>query len=495
VETPALVHDDPENPDGNVTVLRGDGDLVGTIDDSAEFRGARATGRVGPPSHFVPGNLLVLRFRSASLSETFAGREGSNATDRFFRTVQTTGVNVSVEGRNHGPERLPTEFALNRSNVEVLHDPANETFTVLIDTDRVALVDRNDGDPLHRNLEYLEFEAVVEIPTDDGDRRVLVGSSEFRPPSATVQSPDTGVHLRQTPATIRQNASDTVTINGTTTLLPGSNLTITAITRQKEVLAKKRVQTRKPRRTNERSGHSVFRTNLTIGSLESDAAFDLVVSRNERIDERRVVVGDPPRMWNTTAEVVTEGEHAGEVAVRTTLDLPSEGFLLVYVDGRPVTEPVPASPRVRTTMYVDPAAIDEDTGDVYVLAMWDANHDRVYQESDDLFRTSADVGASRQDDELDTTVPVAGWPADVRTTTRSSTTVTSPTTTADRSSPTATSTRTPTRTTTIATTDHETSTRATPSDPSIPTPGFGVLVAVVAIVAMASAVLIRSTRR
>lgn len=458
----ALPHDQPEDPDGNVTVLRADGNLVGAIDDSADLRRARTTGTVRSTTHVVPGDLLVLQFRSEHVNETFARIEGSHTTDRFFRLLNATDVNLSVEGRNYGPSQLPTELRLNRSNVAVLHDSENATFSLLIDTGNVSLVERNDGDPVRRDLAHLEFEAAVEIPSDDGDPRILVGGSKFRPPAVSARSPDAGAHLQVTPATVRQNATDNLTVNATTTLLPGSNLTVRAVAPDGTILAEQRVRTREPEGASDQFGGSVFWTTLAVGSLDPDDEFDLVVSGDEPIEERRVVVGAPPRMWNTTAELVTDGEHEGQIAVSTTLELPDSGFLLVFVDGEPVTTPVPGDSRVRPTMYVDRSAVDEERGEVYVLAVWDVDGDGVHERSDRLFRTSVDVGASRQDSELDVLVPVEGW-----------------------------ETETPTPSPSPTLSPPSTIMTPTPS-PTTSTPGFGLFVAAVAVVAAA---VVRTRRR
>lgn len=450
----ALSYHEPATPDGTVTVLRGDGNLVGTLDDSADLRRARAAGSVRPTPHLVAGDLLVLQFRSARVTETFAGIGGTDTTDRFFRMLDATDVNLSVVRTDTFVHQPAHELALDRRNVAVLHDSGNATFALLVDTGRVTLVERDDGDPIRRLPGDLGFEAIVEIPTIDGDRRVLVGGSEFVPPSVTIRSPDSDVHLRNRPATIRRHKTDSLTVDATTMLLPGSMLSVAAVAPDGSVLAERRVQTREPPGLSDRFGHSVFVTNLSVGPLDADEEFDLVISWNRPIDERRVVVGDPPGMWNTTAELVTDGEHEGQVRVQSTLELPADGFLLVSVDGEPVTKPVPGDSRVRTTMYVDRRAVDRDDGDVVVSAIWDRDGDGIYDESDQLIDTSVDFDANRHLDKLVLNVPVEGWPGGTSTT-----------------SPTPSSPTTPATTST--------------------TPGFGVLVAVVGVL---SAVLLWAWR-
>lgn len=482
-DTAAVPHEAPDDPDGNVTVLRGYGSLFETTDDLRDLRRARANGDVRPTTHLVQGELLVLQFSSERATEKFEGTEGSDTTDRFFRMLNATDVNVSVEERNHGAERPAGELDLNGTNTVVLHDSGNGTFALLVDTGNVTLVERDGGEPIRHGVEYLDFEAVVEIPTGEG-RRTLVGGSEFHEPIVALQSPNPGVHLAQIPATVRRNATNDLTLNGTATLLPGTNLTVSTVAPDGSVLAERQVRTQESQSASDQFGHSVFRTTLDVGPLGADEEFDLVISKDQPIDERRVVVGSPPRMWNTTAELVADGKHEGQVEVSATLDLPADGFLLVYVDGEPVTTPVSSDSRVRKTMYIDQSAIDREQGEVYVLAVWDTDGDGTYDESDRLFGTSVDVGASRQDSELDASVPVEGWPRETSTTASDSTSTTSPGRASTETSPTAT-TGTSTTTETTATT-----TTATPSMP-VSIPGFG---AVAAVTAVASAVLFRVRR-
>ncbi len=438
----ALPHESPEEPDGTVTVLRGNGSLFTTLDSPEAVRRAETDDRLWRTDRLTVGEVLVLRFRSDRVTDRFADTAGENATDRFFRLLNTSAVNLSVEGRNHGTERLPTSLALNRSNVRVLHDSANGTVVLLVDTGNVSLVDRADGSPVQRTLAHTEFEAVVEIPAADTDRRVLVGGAAFVPPTATLQSRDASATLGVTPATIQPNATASLALNGSTSLLPGSTLTVRAVTPNGTTLAASRVRTRAPNRTDGRLGNTVFEATLRLGSLDASSEFDLLVTRGERmIAERRVVVGTPPRMWNTTATLVRDGPNAGLVAVNATLRLPDAGFLLVYVDGDPVTKSVPGDQTVRKTVYVNQSAIDEE-GEVYVLAVWDRNDNGVYDPRPDrLFRTSADVGASAQDDELDTTAQVTGWPPETPTATP--TVATGPTTAPSPGSPDSSETTTP----------------------------------------------------
>ena len=109
-EPAALPHDAPEHHDGNMIILRGHGELVESIDDYGDLRRARATGRVRPASQLVPGDILVLQFRSERVNETFTASEGTTVTDRFFGMVETTDVNLSVGAATTAPSSYQLSY-------------------------------------------------------------------------------------------------------------------------------------------------------------------------------------------------------------------------------------------------------------------------------------------------------------------------------------------------------------------------------------------------
>ena len=422
--------DGAEGPDGNVTILRGSHDLLQSLDSPTAVRTAREAGRLREPQYLLPGELLVLQFESPRISTALANTTGSTPTERFFRLTNSTNSSLAINERRPGVEQEVTTLRLNRSNVVIRHDSATATVSVLVDTRTTALVTRKDGAPVRRNLSSLEFQAVVTTPTENGIQRVLAGASRFLDPAVSVQSPTQGVYFTDTvPATIQPNTSAMV-ITGTTSLLPGTNVTV-ALKSQGRTHAATTVVTRDANRSDRGYGPTAYSARLGLDSLALDDRLTLVVRRqNTTLTTQPIVVGKPPRIQNTTARFVTSGPHAGQINVTTSVRVPARGFLRVYVDDHPVQTAVPDDRWVQRTVYVDPAAVDRDTGRLDVYTLWDQDGDGEFNDiKDQVFRTPLDIGAATPNAQLDASVPVTNWEQAVTTPTRSTTpTRASPTT-------------------------------------------------------------------
>lgn len=457
-------HEKVENHDGNITILRGSGSLYESIDSSAKLTAARDDGRLRTPQFFAPGDLLVLQFHSERVSDTFAATSGSNSTDQFFRVLESSATNFSVIGLNHGAEQLPSKFDLNRSNVRVLHYSSADTFSLLVDTANVSVVHRDSGDPIRQTLEHREFQAILEIPAEN-DRRILAGSSSFEGIGARLESPMDGVHIEGylTPA-VSTDAAENLTLTGTTPLLPGTILTIQASSRETSFFVAQTVRTANANVSTTGFGPSTFRTTLPLTDVDRNSTVEVTIVREGTIlSEQTLIVGEPAKMYNTSARLISSGPRAGEVAVTATLRLPEPGFLLVYEDGEPQTVSVPEHETVTRTVYVGLEAVEE-SHDVYALAKWDRNENGIYDpDIDTLYETTANVGASVQDNKLDTLILVDAWPPNTM----------SPTTE-------------PSKTTTIGTSgnpaDGPSTAPPTTESTSTSAPGFGLGVALVGIV-------------
>lgn len=465
-------HEAVENPDGNITVLRGAGPLYESLDTHGEFATARDAGQVRRPQFLAPGDLLGLQFESTRVTETYAATNGPNSTDRFFDVLESTETNFSVLGLNHGPEQIPSKFDLNRSNVKVLHDADTDTFSVLVDTANVSVVDRRNGDSLRQTLEHREFQAILEIPAEN-ETRTLAGSSRFRGIGASLETPmeDESIEGYLTP-TISEHATENLTLTGSTPFLPDTSLTVRASASDGSTLATRNVSTTNANKSTAGFGRSTFETTLELVDLDANDTVEIAVVKDGAVlAERTLLVGQQAKMTNTSARLVTSGVHEGEIVVTATLRLPEPGLLLVYVDGEAQSVTVPEHQTVERTLYVGPDAVDEP-GEVYPVVVWDRNENGVHDpDVDPLYSSTLDVGASAQDRELDAAIRVAGWPPD--TTTATSTTREQPTT--DE------------RTTRGPTTTESTTTEST----STGIPGFGPLMAVLGI-GLAALLAVRS---
>ncbi|GAA0219036.1 hypothetical protein GCM10009000_037550 [Halobacterium noricense] len=414
----ALPHEEVENSDGNITVLRGPAQLYESIDDSDGLADARDAGHVRSPQFLAPGDLLALQFESERVATEYAATDGTNSTDRFFNLLEATDTNFTIHGVNHGTSQLPSKLNLNRSNVKVLHEDDTDTFSLLIDTSTVSVVDRTDGDSIRQTLEHREIQVILEIPTEN-DTRVLTGSSRFEGIGTSLETPsnDTTIDGYRTP-TVSESAVTDLQIVGATPFLPNTSLTVRASISDGSTLVTRDVETYNANNSTAGFGESEFNTRLSLPDADANDTVDIVVVKDGTVlTERTVLIGQQPKMYNTSARLVTSGPHEGDIAVTSTLRLPEPGLVLLYIDGEAQTASVPEHETVQRTIYVNEDAVD-DSGQVYVLTMWDRNENGIHDSDiDTLYTTTSDTGASAQDRELDTQVRVEGWPPDTTTST------------------------------------------------------------------------------
>lgn len=406
-----LPHDQEATADGDVMILRGAEGLFERVHTPSDVRTARAAGRLRTHDYLTRGDTLVVRFHAPNLTRSLADTNGQNLTDRFFRHRNRTRFNFSINSTSHTAEGEPGRLWLNRTNTRVIADTANGTVWVVVDTTAAAVVSRLGRGSVRQSLDYFEFEAVVEIPLGGDERRILAGESKFEEKAASVRSPTVRAWSGGDPWTLPQNQTGEFVVNATTSLFPGSNVTISAVTPNGTVLAEQQVQTTDTTAPGVPDEASSFRTTLQIGSLSTDESFVLrLTSGNESISERYVAVGDPARLWNTSVRLLDSGPHAGEVRVSTTINLPERGFLEVgRGDGREIRR-IPEDETVRVTVYVARSATFGD-GDVWVSAVLDRDGDGEYDD-ETTYSTTADLRATDGSEETDTLsifYPIANW--------------------------------------------------------------------------------------
>jgi hypothetical protein len=407
-----LPHDQEATADGDVTILRGAEGLFERVHTPSDVRTARATGHLRTHDFLTRGDTLVVQFHAPNLTRSLADTDGQNLTDRFFRYRNRTRFDFSINSTSHTASGQPARLWLNRTNTRVITDTTNGTVWVVVDTTAASVVSRYGRGDVLQTLDYFEFEAVVEIPLDGDERRVLAGESKFEEKAASVRSPTVRAWSGGDPWTLPQNQTGEFVVNATTSLFPGSNVTITAITPNGMVLAEQQAQTTDATAPGVPDDASTLRTTLRIGTLSTDESFVLrLTSGNESIFERYVAVGDPARMWNTSARLLDSGPHAGEVRVSTTVHLPEKGFLEVGSGDDRAIRRIPEDETVRVTVYVARSATFGD-GDVWVSAVLDRDGDGEFDNDDTTYSTTADLRAtdeSEETDRLGVYYPVANW--------------------------------------------------------------------------------------
>jgi PGF-CTERM protein len=153
----------------NLTVLRGDGSLYRTLDSVGAVDRARETGNLTAPEPLVPGETLVVRFRSTALNRSVAGGDaGETTTERFFDALESSPTSEFAITRSAGPGCEPVRLPPESGRAGVLHDAANATFAVVMDTETFRAVGGCGGDPALPG----DYEVAVTVAGEDRRRTV-----------------------------------------------------------------------------------------------------------------------------------------------------------------------------------------------------------------------------------------------------------------------------------------------------------------------------------
>ncbi|NLV12646.1 hypothetical protein [Haloarcula argentinensis] len=473
---------DRTTSNGNVTVLAAQGVVADDITDDSDVRALRGDGTLevvdeGEP--VVTGDTIVLQIHSEQVNATFTATNGTNTTDRFYRMLDENDMNMSVRALV-GPNRQPYEIALNESDTHVVHDRANATLSVVVDSRTLALVERDTRDPIAFDPSVDEF--VVEVETHTTSQTdAFEDKFTFYFPDATVDS--TTADLRfggNGPARVYANTT-TLNLSGQTNLRPRTTITVEAVDPSGATLATAVVTTSETRSegANREAVQSAFSATLRDVPSDEYEWFRLRATGQDRtVWERDVIVGPEPRWSNLSATALgTDGED-WTLRVDASFRLPDQGILEVKLrtDEGLVTQAVPVSDGQSTqTVYIRNVSSLPD-GPIELETHWDrAGDGQVVFQEDPRFVTSANVPRGTSD-QLFARLSIDG---DDELRDRSGATTTAPQTNVASESPTTAITDSPTDGTEVTETTGEDG------------PGFG---AGVAILGVAIALLVATCR-
>lgn len=357
-------HNYPDDVDGNVTTLRGPASVFGSLDEPAAVRSAREDGSLVESNVTVNDETVVGRFESPWLNRTVAETDGETTTERFFRAMNGTNASVGVVELNPTPQRRRFVVDLHESDTRVVHDTANGTFWLVVNTTNPVLR-TEDGDPLPDRELYpgTELGLFVEIPTDDGSR-TLTGRIRVVELDAEVTSLDGAT--RGDPLYVGNDGG--VRLSATTTLLPDEPVTVVA--RAPYGTRLDGVETT----TTAVNGSVTLDVELSLASLERGDAFTVTATACDRtVLDRRGVVGEPPSLGDVTATELANGS----TRVIGTVRYPADGFVVLVdeSDGSWVEHrAVPAGESTRVTFVVDaPRFARHDAATL--VGWWDATGD------------------------------------------------------------------------------------------------------------------------
>ncbi|MDT3435531.1 PGF-CTERM sorting domain-containing protein [Haloarcula sp. 1CSR25-25] len=478
---------------GNLTVLAAQGVVADDITDDSDVRALRGDGTLevvdeGEP--VVTGDTIVLQIHSEQVNATFTATTGTNTTDRFYRMLDESDTNMTVRALV-GPNRQPYDIALNESDTHVVHDRANATLSVVVDSRTLALVERDTRDPIAFEPSVDEF--VVEVETHTNSRTdAFEDKFTFYFPDATVDS--TTADLRfggNGPARVDANTT-TLDLSGQTNLRPGTTITVEAVDPSGATIATAVVTTSETRSegANREAVQSAFSATLRDVPSDEYEWFRLRATGQDRtVWERDVIVGPEPRWSNLSATALgTDGED-WTLRVTVSFRLPDPGILEVKLrtDGGLVTQEasVPDGQSSQSVYIRNVSSLPD--GPIELETHWDrAGDGRLVFQEDPRFVTSANVPRGTSD-QLFARLSIDGAD-ELRD--RSTATTTAPPTTAPRTT-TASQTNVASESPTTAITDSPTASTEVTETTGEDSPGFG---ASVTILGVALALLV-ATRR
>lgn len=381
-------HEPPNEPDGNVTVSVLEEHA--TVSDAAAVRRARADGSAFDPQYVLPGDRLLVTLRSSALTDAYAESEGPDPTSRLFSALNESDAYLSVAQLGVTPGRRQASVSLRQSDVRVVPDPANDTFSLVLDTEKVTLV-AADGERLDRDLGYQKFRVALQT-TENGSRRTSTADVRFEKRVADLRGSSSRLALNSSPAVLRPDTTE-IRVNGTTTVRPNETVTVRAVDSNGNTVAASRVRTAAASDA-EPHGPSTVEATVPVESVAAADAFWLRVERGgEVVGERPVAVGSPARVDNVSAELVSGGERDGQIRVTATARLPDEGLIVVADGESPTAVSVPEDQTVTRTVYANRSAVGGD-GAVAVYAVWDRDGSGTLTDADEEWASLGGTGTS-----------------------------------------------------------------------------------------------------
>ncbi|MFB6353343.1 MAG: hypothetical protein ABEJ92_04590 [Halobacteriales archaeon] len=203
----------------------------------AALRHARENGTLTPASVGVHRtyedevvayrDVVVHRVRlngsAVELADRLAGGNGST-TQRFVELVANGTVRFELWGATACPPELALNASLDRGALRVLADPANDTVSVVLDTDRLLFDPPGSGGPTTDTFVHGLNRFVLELPAAGGLVNASVGV-------------DNGYHVEPAAAELggryegllRVDPASGQTLSGRTSLAPGNRLNVTLV--------------------------------------------------------------------------------------------------------------------------------------------------------------------------------------------------------------------------------------------------------------------------
>ena len=354
------------------------------LTDRAAIERGREAGWLTRTDEVALNDTLVLRVNASGVAGALAAESGPNETARFFAMQERPGTALYAINKHLGPEEPFTVLRLNETrSTAVVAAPRADTYYLVVATDAVRTVSVESRD---EPVPHPRFREQLFVPRFAFDGEYRLNGEDFTEPNQSgefvlLEREATPIQRHVDPIVVA--ARGNATVGGTTTLAPGSRVTI-RLTRgpDNRTVASDTVRVSQERRDPAGDGYDppgyAFR-----------ATFDLRNATPGGIDVRVTA--------NETALGTAQGELVGGVAavelagrdaqspdqVRVAnATLPAGGFLVVEADGRFLASTDRLNPGTHENVSVPLGDLDaeklEGPTTIRAFAARDANGDGRY---------------------------------------------------------------------------------------------------------------------
>ncbi|WP_435076542.1 DUF7282 domain-containing protein [Halococcus sp. AFM35] len=329
--------------------------------NASEVAAAIENGRITATDSVAVGDVLVNQFK---LSGVYGALAVSNVTELIEQGALDFSMVQTNPATNRPPKRLDLNRSLANDSIRVVPDPKNDVLYVNVDTG-AAVFDNGTlsaGD---------SFESTLTL---DGES-ALAATDESISANVTFVGTELGLAAPSLAAAPNQ------TVTGTTSIAPGSEVTVRLQRNGTSSFIKTNTTRVKP--------NGSFATSFNLSSVAPGTTVSVRADGPLGTGDRTNVTVEPSRMNEssngTAALAVADGTTAGETVTVRNATLPDGGFVVVHapnVSTEPVGSVIGASSYLEngTTENVTVSLTDplrEDTR-VVVMAHTDSNDNQVY---------------------------------------------------------------------------------------------------------------------
>ena len=275
---------------------------------------ARASGNLTQSSAVTKNDTLVLELRASDLDGAIAAQNGSNTTERFFHMLEGDAAELRVRQTNPGPEVRAIEIHLAEDSARVVADSVNDSYYVVVNL-REANATRGEREAEIRRRH--EYEANFSVARSSS---LTANGTE----SATTRFAVVEPTAELTTAGERREFAEPApnwTLYGSTSLPPGSAVTVELISKDGDRRFSETVRVR-----NGSDGGGEFAATFDLSAVPEGTNFTVTVEAESYpgldFDRSPVVVSEPTAQVELSSAQPTgvslgaNLSHGGFVAVR-----------------------------------------------------------------------------------------------------------------------------------------------------------------------------------